>query len=178
MHVRAKVGELRFDRGVDQQLERLLPHHLRRGLLRAAPAMVWALLAAQVAVDARRRSAPGPQARSTASSPACSRRSAAPTRATQLSIGIVLRENGLENAMRRGPRPATLPAGSRAKTLIGVFTSWSQRQREERDVQRRVARDADRGAGKAGIACGRRRARPTRRRPASRDRRRTRRRRD
>ena len=35
-HVRvgAEVGELRFDRGVAQRLERLFPHHLRRGLPR------------------------------------------------------------------------------------------------------------------------------------------------
>src|SRR5262245_41461823 len=47
------------------------------------------------------------------------------TRATQLSIGTVLRENGFGNAIWSSAVTTVLPAGSCAKTEIGVFTSWS-----------------------------------------------------
>ena len=72
------------------------------------------------------------------------------TRATnQLSIGIVLRENGFENGMCSRAATARCRRVAR-EDLIGVFTSWSY-DSEERDVHGGVAVDADRGLrGKPG----------------------------
>ena len=44
-----------------------------------------------------------------------------------------------------------LPAGSLANTVIGVLTSWSYEQREERDAHGRIALHADGGAGESRI---------------------------
>src|SRR5258706_10527421 len=56
------------------------------------------------------------------------------TRATQLSIGIVLRENGFVNAMRSTAATAVLPAGLGAKNPIRVFTPPAQGKRQKENL--------------------------------------------
>ena len=158
VEVGAKVGEPRLDVDVAER-ERLAPQHLRPGLRRQLPQSCWLFCLRRSRLIFRNPFSEivGVDARVRASSARWRARRAAGTHRRSRCRDLA---NGFGKRAGRAALVASLPATSRAKTLIGAFTVLVVAEHEERDAQRRDPVMPTLLPGKRGIARRRRRARP------------------